>query len=223
MWELEAEGSLEISKNWPSLLFHARFKWSHQENRFFLVFGLIIHFMATTTKDKRCIFISRTPKCPGYRSILNKSRRYRLFSALLRSQFGPIWMSSPGCLKQQCPGVMAVVYWLVSIKYSICLLVGHGHRAPTTHSNSQTGCCLCFKNWSLKCCLPIFNLTHEHFKKIVFSEAFQKEDFKILFGIQCWIIFRELRQSHFKYLQIHFHILETTLKNLNIKIYFQMV
>ena len=54
--------------------------------------------MATTTKAKRCIFISRTPKCPGYRSILNKSRRYRLFSALLRSQFGPIripfsWLS----------------------------------------------------------------------------------------------------------------------------------
>ena len=56
----------------------------------FLIFGLIIHFMATTTKAKRCIFITRTPKCPGYRSILNKSRRYRLFSALLRSQFGPI-------------------------------------------------------------------------------------------------------------------------------------
>ena len=67
-------------------------------NRFFLVFGLIIHFMATTTKAKRCIFISRTPKCPGYWSILNKSRWYRLFSALLRSQFGPIqipfsWLS----------------------------------------------------------------------------------------------------------------------------------
>jgi len=64
----------------------------------FLVFGLIIHFMASTTKTKRCIFISRTPKCPGYRSILNKSRRYRLFSALLRPQFGPIWIPSPGGL-----------------------------------------------------------------------------------------------------------------------------
>ena len=84
-----------------ALLFRAGFKWRLQENKFFLVFGLIIHFMATTTKAKRCIFISRTPKCPGYRSILNKSRRYRLFSALLRSQFGPIWISSPGCLKQQ--------------------------------------------------------------------------------------------------------------------------
>ena len=75
-----------------SLLFHAGFKWRLQENRFFLVFGLIIHFMATTTKAKRCIFISRTPKYLGYRSILNKSRRYRLFSALLRSQFNPIWI-----------------------------------------------------------------------------------------------------------------------------------
>ena len=75
-----------------ALLFRAAFKWRLQENRFFLVFGLIIHFMATTTKAKRCIFISRTPKCPGYRSILNKSRWYRLFSALPRSQFGPIWI-----------------------------------------------------------------------------------------------------------------------------------
>ena len=90
-----------------SLLFRARFKWRLQENRFFLVFGLIIHFMATTTKAKRCIFISRTSKCPGYRSILNKSRRYLLFSALLRSQFGPIWISSPDCLKQQWSSVVS--------------------------------------------------------------------------------------------------------------------
>ena len=81
-----------LAKILCALLFRAGFKWRLQENRFFLVFGLIIHFMATTTKAKRCIFISRTPKCPGYRSILNKSRRYRLFSALLRSQFGPIWI-----------------------------------------------------------------------------------------------------------------------------------
>ena len=93
---------VSVRDGWMALLFRVEFKWRLQENRFFLVFGLIIHFMATTTKAKRCIFISRTPKCPGYRSILNKSRRYRLFSALLRSQFGPIWISSPGCLKQQC-------------------------------------------------------------------------------------------------------------------------
>ena len=59
-------------------------------NRFFLVFALIIHFMATTTKAKRCIFISRTPKCPGAGEAGGAGRRYRLFSALLRSQFGPI-------------------------------------------------------------------------------------------------------------------------------------
>ena len=58
--------------------------------------------MVTTPKAKRCIFISRNQKCLGYSSILNKSRRYPLFSALLRSQFGPIWISSLGCLKQQC-------------------------------------------------------------------------------------------------------------------------
>ena len=94
----------------PALLFRVEFKWRLQENRFFLVFGLIIHFMATTTKAKRCIFISRTPKCPGYRSILNKSRRYRLFSALLRSQFGPIripfsWLSEMQCQSVPCPRV----------------------------------------------------------------------------------------------------------------------
>ena len=86
----------------PPLLFRVRFKWRLQENRFFLVFGLIIHFMATTTKAKRCIFISRTPKCPGYRSIFNKSRRYRLFSFLLRSQFGPIWIPFSWLSEMQC-------------------------------------------------------------------------------------------------------------------------
>ena len=74
------------------LLFRAGFKWRLQENRFFLVFGLIIHFMATTTKAKRCIFISRTPKCPGAGEVGGAGRRYRLFSASLRSQFGPIWI-----------------------------------------------------------------------------------------------------------------------------------
>ena len=73
-----------------ALMFRAAFKWRLQENRFFLVFGLIIHFMATTTKAKRCIFISRTPKCPGAGEAGGAGRRYRLFSALLRSQFGPI-------------------------------------------------------------------------------------------------------------------------------------
>ena len=80
---------------WPKalpLLFRAAFKWRLQENRFFLVFGLIIHFMATTTKAKRCIFISRTPKCPGADEAGGAGRRYRLFSASLRSQFGPIWI-----------------------------------------------------------------------------------------------------------------------------------
>ena len=81
-----------------ALLFRAGFKWRLQENRFFLVFGLITHFMATTTKAKRCIFISRTPKCPGAGEVGGAGRRYRLFSALLRSQFGPIWIPSPGCL-----------------------------------------------------------------------------------------------------------------------------
>ena len=75
-----------------ALLFRAGFKWRLQENRFFLVFGLIIHFMATTTKAKRCIFISRTPKCPGADEVGEAGRRYRLFSALLRAQFGPIWI-----------------------------------------------------------------------------------------------------------------------------------
>ena len=37
-----------------------------------------------------CIFRSRNPKCPGYPSILNESRRYPLFSALLRSKFGSL-------------------------------------------------------------------------------------------------------------------------------------
>ena len=64
--------------------------------------GLIIHFMATTTKAKRCIFISRTPKCLGASEAGGAGRRYRLFSALLRSPFGPIRIPSPGCLKQQC-------------------------------------------------------------------------------------------------------------------------
>ena len=76
----------------PALLFRAAFKWRLQENRFFLVFGLIIHFMATITKAKRCIFISRTPKCPGADEAGGAGRRYRLFSASLRSQFGPIWI-----------------------------------------------------------------------------------------------------------------------------------
>ena len=80
-----------------ALLFRASLKWRLQENRFFLVFNLIIHFMLTTPKAKRCIFINRNPKCPLNPSIFfYKSGRHPLFSALLRSQFGP------GCLKQQC-------------------------------------------------------------------------------------------------------------------------
>ena len=49
-----------------------------------------------------CIFRSRNPKCQGYPSILNKRRRYPLFSALLRSKFGSLSNLSHGCLKQQC-------------------------------------------------------------------------------------------------------------------------
>ena len=52
-------------------------------------------------KSQKLYFISGNPKCPGYPSIFNKSRRYLLFWALLRSKFDPIWNSSPGCLKQQ--------------------------------------------------------------------------------------------------------------------------
>ena len=85
-----------------TLLFRAWFKWRLRENRFVWVFGLLINFMVTNPKAKGFIFISRTPKRMGYPSILNKSRRYLYFRALLRYQFGPIWNSSLLCLKQQC-------------------------------------------------------------------------------------------------------------------------
>ena len=116
-----------------SLLFRAAFKWRLQENRFFLVFGLIIHFMATTTKAKRCIFISRTPKCPGYRSILNKSRRYRLFSALLRSQFGPIRIPFSWLSEMQCFVYMTFIkVFLKKVYYKYFTL----YKDSQTHQNT---------------------------------------------------------------------------------------
>ena len=96
---LQFELSTRILSSFFSLLFRVEFKWRLQENRFFLVFGLIIHFMA------------KTPKCPGYQSILNKSRRYRLFSALLRSQFGPFRIPFSWLSEMQCSRVYKNLNW----------------------------------------------------------------------------------------------------------------
>ena len=156
--------------------------WRLQENRFFLGFGLIIHFMVTTLKAKRCIFISMNPKCPGYPSILDKSRYLLFLNKVLNNRYRLLLLPRTfwGSTYLLLVFVVVAIKWIIRPKtkknlfsWSLHLnFTRNSSDASRSHASSNPTLGLWFKVWNFWTLLKIYKTWLVYFEHQPSSNLF---------------------------------------------------